>query len=89
MTKFSIDFSKIDFSSNTGIQQEATRRRIAEQYRETIEYRNYILHLDDLKDEDEIEVGDFILSTVNLVFQNILMQLFLRYICIKAPYNMP
>lgn len=65
-------FSKIDFSSNTGIQQQATRRRIADQYRETIKYRNYVLHLDDLKDDDEIDVGDFILSTVNLVFQNVL-----------------
>ena len=65
-------FSKIDPSSSAGTQQKAMRRMIAEQYKQTIKYRNYILHLDDLNDDDDIEVGDFVLSTAKLIFQNIL-----------------
>lgn len=52
--------------------QKAVRRELAEKYKKLIEYRNYVLHDDQINDDDKIEVSDEILSTVDLVFHKVL-----------------
>lgn len=64
-------YSKVE-NSDAVSGQKAVRRELAEKYRKLIEFRNYILHDDQINDDDKIEVSDEILSTVNLVFNNVL-----------------
>lgn len=64
-------YSKVE-NSDVASGQKAVRRELAEKYRKLIEFRNYILHDDQINDDDQIEVSDEILSTVNLVFNNVL-----------------
>lgn len=64
-------YSKVENSDVTS-GQKAVRRELAKKYRKLIEFRNYILHDDQINDDDEIEVSDEMLSTVNLVFNNVL-----------------
>ena len=63
--------SKVE-NSDTASGQKALRRELAEKYKKLIEYRNYVLHDDQINDDDKIEVSDEILSTVDLVFNNVL-----------------
>lgn len=64
-------YSKVE-NSDTASGQKAVRRELAVKYRKLIEFRNYILHDDQINDDDHIEVSDEILSTINLVFNNVL-----------------
>ena len=59
-------------SSNVLSGQKAIRREIADNYKKTIEYRNYILHDESIKDDDDIEIDDAVLSTSNLIFNHVL-----------------